>query len=136
MKKKFIIALISGILLLVGIETTLYFVNKPKITLNLPNIENLKSINIENKKIEEPEKIKEIIEILSKKDRTTKKASIQDAPINTDETIKIEFHFIEQGTSTLFVYERSNHFYIEQPYNGVYEITESEYNKIKSYGTM
>lgn len=136
MKKKFSIALISGILLLIGIETTLYFINKPKYTLNLPNIENLKSINIENKKIEEPEKIKAIIEILNKKERTTKKASIQDAPINTDETIKIEFYFIEQGTSTLFVYERNNNFYIEQPYNGVYEIAESEYNKIKSYGTM
>ena len=58
---------------------------------------------------------------------------IQDIPVNTEEKLKIDFHFVEKGTSTLFLYKRKNNFYIEQPYNGIYKITEREYEKIKKF---
>ena len=133
MKKKFIIAFLMGIFLFIGIETTFYFINKPKYLLHLPNLEKIKSIEIENKEIENVEKKQEILDILNSEERTTKIESIQDIPVNTEEKLKIDFHFVEKGTSTLFLYKRKNNFYIEQPDNGIYKITEREYEKIKKF---
>lgn len=132
MKKKFVLALTIGTILLIGLETTMYFINQPKYTLHLPTMEKLESITIENKKIENKEEIQKILDLLNNKGRTTKEASIQDSPVNASEQFKINFHFLESGTSTLFVYRKKNSYYIEQPYNGIYKITESEYNEIKS----
>lgn len=132
MKKKFVIALAIGTILLIGLETMMYFINQPKYTLHLPTMEKLESITIENKKIENKEEIKEILDLLNKEGRTTKEASIQDNPVNASEQFKINFHFLESGTSMLFVYRKNNSYYIEQPYNGIYKITKSEYNEIKS----
>ncbi len=134
MKKKFLKALIIGIMVLVGLEATVYFINKPKYTLVLPSAGNLESIQVGNKKMVTSEEITEFLNLLKKEGRTTKKASIQDSPVKEREGLKIDFHFIESGTSTIFVYKRNNRYYIEQPYNGIYKITESEYEMIKSYG--
>lgn len=131
MKKKFVMAFIIGILLLIGIETAVYFINKPKYILHLPTVEKLTSIHIENKKIETPEDMQEILNVLNKEGRTTKEESIQDSPVNVEEILKVDFYFIESGISTLFVYKRNNAYYIEQPYNGIYKITKEEYKKIK-----
>ena len=45
--------------------------------------------------------------------------------------IKVDFHFIEAGVSTIFVYKKNNSYYIEQPYNGIYQISGDEYNSIE-----
>lgn len=133
MKKKFIIGFCCATFLFIGIEIGFYFLNKPKYTLRLPEIETLESITIENKKIEDQAKMKEILNILNKETRKTRLESIQDAPTNGSEKLQINFHFIEQGASTIFVYKRKNDFYLEQPYNGIYKITEEEYEKIKEF---
>lgn len=134
MKKKFVKALIIGIIALVVLEITVYFINKPKYMLQLPSAGNLESIQVGNKKMVTNEEIVEFLNLLNKEGRTTKEASIQDSPVKESEELKIDFHFIDSGTSTIFVYKRNNHYYIEQPYNGIYKITESEYEMIKSYG--
>ena len=36
--------------------------------------------------------------------------------------IKVDFQFIEAGVYTIFVYKKNNSYYIEQPYNGIYQI--------------
>ncbi len=104
--------------------------NKPKYTLHLPEVEKLEKITINQKEITNKKTMSEILNQLNKK-RTTKEKSIQDSPVNTKEKLKIDFHFIEKGVSTIFLYQKNNHFYIEQPYNGIYKITESEYNNVK-----
>ncbi len=71
--------------------------------------------------------------ILNKEKRTTKEESIQDSPINVSDKIKIDFHFVNGGISTLFIYQKNKYYYIEQPYNGIYKITENEYKKIKNF---
>ncbi|MEF2640971.1 MAG: DUF5301 domain-containing protein [Clostridia bacterium] len=48
-----------------------------------------------------------------------------------DDEIKVDFHFIEAGVSTIFVYKKNNSYYIEQPYNGIYQISGDEYNSIE-----
>ena len=51
--------------------------------------------------------------------------------MNIDDEIKVDFHFIEAGVSTIFVYKKNNSYYIEQPYNGIYQISGDEYNSIE-----
>ena len=77
------------------------------------------------------EEMKDILYVLNGTKRVTKNESIQDAPVNIDGEIKVDFHFIEAGVSTIFVYKKNNSYYIEQPYNGIYQISGDEYNSIE-----
>ncbi len=137
MQRKFFIILIIILLMLMILGIFYYFMNSRTYNLNLPQLEKLESISLEqdtNKKvINDNEKMKDIINILNETKRTSKEESIQDSPVNTTNKIKIDFYFKETGASTLFVYERNNKYYIEQPYNGIYIISINEYNSIEKY---
>lgn len=103
--------------------------------LNLPKFENLSSISIERNAgktvIDGSEEMEDFLNILTGDGRTTRSASVQDAPVNADEVIKVEFNFSETGASTIFVYQKSGKYYIEQPYNGIYQISADDYNGIE-----
>lgn len=137
MQRKFFIILIIILLMLMILGIFYYFMNSRTYNLKLPQLEKLESISLEqdtNKKvINDNEKMKDIINILNERERTSKEESIQDSPVNTSNKVKIDFNFKETGASTLFVYERNNEYYIEQPYNGIYRISMDEYNSIKKY---
>lgn len=137
MQRKFFIILIIILLMLMILGIFYYFMNRRTYNLNLPQLEKLESISLEqdtNKKvINDNEKMKAIINILNERERTSKEESIQDSPVNTSNKVKIDFNFKETGASTLFVYERNNKYYIEQPYNGIYKISMDEYNSIEKY---
>ena len=137
MQRKFFIILIIILLMLMILGIFYYFMNRRTYNLNLPQLEKLESISLEqdtNKKvINDNEKMKDIINILNERERTSKEESIQDSPVNTSNKVKIDFNFKETGASTLFVYERNNKYYIEQPYNGIYKISMDEYNSIEKY---
>ena len=139
MKKKIIICIIV-LFMCMGAILGIYCYNKLNKTsycLNLPAIEDVSSIALkQNEKsivINDVEVIKEIIDILNGVKRVTKEQSIQDAPVNVDDEIKIDFEFKESGTSTVFVYEKNKNYYIEQAYNGIYRISADEYNSIEKY---
>ena len=139
MKKKIIIFIIV-LFMCMGAILGIYCYNKLNKTsycLNLPAIEDVSSIALkQNEKsivINDVEVIKEIIDILNGVKRVTKEQSIQDAPVNVDDEIKIDFEFKESGTSTVFVYEKNKNYYIEQAYNGIYRISADEYNSIEKY---
>lgn len=51
--------------------------------------------------------------------------------MNAENVVQIDFRFKEQGTSTVFVYQKGRSFFIEQPYNGVYRISEEEFREIE-----
>lgn len=112
-----------------------YFQDRRTYSLNLPQLEKLKSISLEQnangKVISGNEEMKDILYVLNGTKRITKQESIQDAPVNIDNEIKVDFNFIEGGTSTIFVYKKYNNYYIEQPYNGIYQISGDEYNSIE-----
>ena len=137
MQRKFFIILIIILLMLMILGIFYYFMNSRTYNLKLPQLEKLESISLEqdtNKKvINDNEKMKDIINILNERERTSKEESIQDSPVNTSNNVKIDFNFKETGASTLFVYERNNKYYIEQPYNGIYKISMDEYNSIEKY---
>lgn len=139
MKKKMIIFIIV-LFLCIGAVVGIYYYNKLNnriYSLELPIAEEISNITLEkNTKyidVNSSQEIKNIVEILEKTKRTTKKESIQDMPVNVENEIKINFKIINNETKTIFVYKKKNKYYIEQPYNGIYEISEDEYNSIEKY---
>ncbi|MFQ8922893.1 MAG: DUF5301 domain-containing protein [Clostridium paraputrificum] len=61
--------------------------------------------------------------------KPTRKESVQDVP-QVENYIKIDIQF-ETGTSTLFAYEDKGKYYIEQPYQGIYEIDSKQYEQLQ-----
>lgn len=58
---------------------------------------------------------------------------MNDFPVNAENPIKIEFCQVRGGSSVLYIYVRNNRYYIEQPYNGIYQISGDEYNSVAKY---
>lgn len=142
-KKLFILL---GILIAILLIVTIAYYNRDRRTyeLNLPQVEELSKIELKKDGmsvgIYKTEEIKYIINVLSGVKRITKTESIQDSPINVDDEIQVDFTFKEDiekagGISTIFLYEKNERYYIEQPYNGIYQISADEYNSIKVYLT-
>ncbi len=138
--KKEIIIFIIVLFLCTGAVVGIYCynkLNKRTYSLELPIAEEISNITLEkNTKyidVNNSQEIKNIVEILEKTKRTTKKESIQDMPVNVENEIKINFKITNNEIKTIFVYKRKNKYYIEQPYNGIYEINQDEYNSIEKY---
>lgn len=135
--KKEIFTIIDVVLIFIMVVSLYYFVKNKKIyELKLPDVEILSSITIEEDNkitLDEKTKMNEILSILNGVNRISRVESVQDVPVNATSVITINFNFKEAGSSIVFVYKKKKKFYIEQPYNGIYEISESEYNSIKIY---
>lgn len=97
----------------------------------LPNAGDITSVDITagNKTINHADKawINEMLSNISSSGPTSKE-SVQDAP-DVENYIKIDIQF-ESGTGTLFAYEDSGKYYIEQPYQGIYEIDSKLYSQL------
>lgn len=141
-KKAFILlSFLIAILLIVAIA----YHNRDTRTyeLNLPEVEELSKIELKRNGmsvgIYKTEEIKDIINVLSGVKRITKTESILDYPVNVNDEIQVDFTFNEDieykagGISTIFLYEKNERYYIEQPYNGIYQISADEHNSINIY---
>ncbi len=62
--------------------------------------------------------------------RTTARESVQDAPVNAENCIQLDYVFSGGGASTLFAYERRGAHWLEQPYNGIYSLSEEEFGAL------
>lgn len=137
MKGKNIVILIAFILVILIFTLCFAIINKPKYNLKLPEISDVSSIfvtlNDNEVKLDKEEEITSIITTLMSNGRTTKIESIQDFPVNASNVITIKIYHKSSGSSTLFVYERKGNYYLEQPYNGIYEISSDEYNSILNF---
>lgn len=137
MKVKNIVILIVFILVILIFTLCFAIINKPKYNLKLPEINDVSSISItlnDNEvKLDKEEDITSIITTLMSNGRTTKIESIQEFPVNVSNVITIKIYHKSSGSSTLFVYERKGNYYLEQPYNGIYEISSDEYNSILNF---
>ncbi len=137
MKVKNIVILIVFILVILIFTLCFAIINKPKYNLKLPEISDVSSISLtlnDNEvKLDKEEEITSIITTLMSNGRTTKIESIQDFPVNVSNVITIKIYHKSSGSSTLFVYERKGNYYLEQPYNGIYEISSDEYNSILNF---
>lgn len=137
MKGKNIVILIVFILVILIFTLCFAIINKPRYNLKLPEISDVSSISVtlnDNEiKLDKEEDITSIITTLMSNGRTTKIESIQDFPVNASNVITINIYHKSRGNSTLFVYERKGNYYLEQPYNGIYEISSDEYNSILNF---
>lgn len=141
MRKRKNHALITAavVLLLLGIIAVFIFrLNRRTYELHLPEQEKLAEISVEGENgqadITDGEEMKNLIYVLGGSgSRNTKEESISDAPVNAEGILRVDFHFAEEGTSTLFVYKRGGQYYIEKPYNGIYKISGDEYNAVENY---
>lgn len=111
---------------------TLVACGKKAVPITLPQTDEITSIDItvgENT-VSHSDKtwISEIIADISSSE-PTKKESVQDVP-QAESYIKIDFQF-ETGTSTIFAYEDSGKYYIEQPYQGIYKIDSKLFERLQ-----
>lgn len=127
------------VLLLFGIMAAFIFcLFRRGYELHLPAQEKLAGISVEGETgqadITDGEEMEDLIYVLGGSgSRNTKEESISDAPVNAEGLLRVDFHFAEEGTSTLFVFKRDGQYYIEQPYNGIYKINGDEYNAVGKY---
>lgn len=77
---------------------------------------------------EDSQWVRQVIEGISHS-TPTRRQSVQDTP-TVKEYIRIDFHHQPSGTSTLFAYADRGKFYVEQPYQGIYEISREVYQLI------
>ena len=132
--KKGIIAIVIIILVILGF----YFINKSKdnYQLKLPEKDKVVSIKIENnfsvKTISLESTIKEILAIIDNNYETNVK-SINDSPTSPDTLIKITFNYEEEVATFIYAYTRNGKYYLEQPYNGIYEINQDVFEKLENY---
>lgn len=76
------------------------------------------------------EEIGAVTGLLTADGRTTTNESIQDMPVNVENCIQIDYHFAGGGASTLFAYEKRNGYWLEQPYNGIYALSQEEFGAL------
>ncbi len=99
----------------------------------LPEINNIKSIEIiidnENKNYSDKKIIKNMLSALNSA-KPTRSQSISEVPIGN--YIRIDI-VLSNGTTTFFIYEKNNKYFMELPYTGIYSINKSTYDLIKSY---
>ena len=111
---------------------TLAACGKKAAPITLPQADKITSIDItiEENTVSHSDKtwMSEIIADISSSE-PTKKESVQDCP-QVESYIKIDVQF-ETGTSTLFAYEDSGKYYLEQPYQGIYKIDSQLYSRLQ-----
>lgn len=109
-KKRLFVALGAIIIAALAFGAIYHFMFRRTYELHLPQADDLDRISLAQgetgKVILDNKKINEILNIIGGTQRTTKEESIQDAPVNVDGEIRVDFHFAEGGASTLFIYEK------------------------------
>ena len=135
-KKNIWILIVVLILAVIGI-VFFFLMHRRTYSLDLPQAETLGNVVISTdttkEEITDREKIKDLIYVLEGNGRTTRRESINDFPVNAETPIKIEFCFARGGSSVLYAYTQENRYFIEQPYNGIYDFSVEEYNELTKY---
>ena len=104
--------------------------------INLFELKEISSITIDTlaqydnkKEFKDKESIEEIYEVFT--DKKTNVESVNDIPVNPDILYFVKFKNESGNYKSAYIYKKGNQYYIEQPYNGIYQITEDEYTKIE-----
>lgn len=104
--------------------------------INLFELKEISSITIDTlaqynneKEFKDEESIEEIYEVFA--DKKTHIESVNDIPVNPDILYFVKFKNDSGNYKSAYIYKKDNQYYIEQPYNGIYQVTEDEYTKIE-----
>ncbi|WP_461810917.1 DUF5301 domain-containing protein [Faecalimonas sp.] len=124
------------IVLLACVLLYIFFMQRNRYTLTFPKGDDLENISLEmgsvTKEIIDEKTMKEFVLELSGDGRMTKQESVNDSP-GVKRYTKVELNFKEKGSSVVYFYEEKGKYYLEQPYNGVYEISQDEYKGLEKY---
>lgn len=136
-KKVVLVVVITTVFALILFSSIIYYMKYRNIyKLSLPDIIQIKDISIEfdNNKISYDEKstVDDILNILNIENNKTRKESLNDSPSNFDEIVRVRFELTE-GNVVIYVYKQESKYFIEQPYNGIYEVNKTLYENIKNY---
>jgi len=133
--RKFILYVLICVFIVIG--TTACSKDK-EYSLNIGKLEEISSITVDTlaqedniKEFSDKNSINEIYNIFSEK--TTNIESVNDNPSNPDILYLIKFNNSKDESESAYVYKKGNKYYIEQPYNGIYKITEEEYKTIEKF---
>ena len=104
--------------------------------LDILNLDEISSVTIDT--LSEFGKVKEItdektIEIVHNvfNNKTTQIESVNDNPINPEILFSVTFKNNNGDYKLAYIYKKGNKYYIQQPYNGIYQITKDEYIIVK-----
>ena len=104
--------------------------------INLFELEEISSITIDTlaqydneKEFKDEETIEELYEVFA--DKKTSIESVNDIPVNPDILYFVKLKNNSGNYKSAYIYKKDNQYYIEQPYNGIYQVTEDEYTKIE-----
>lgn len=137
MNKKKRAEIISFFVVLLGcVLMYIFFMQRNGYTLTFPKVDGLESISLEmgsvTKEITDEKTMKEFVLKLIGDGRSTKQESVNDSP-GVKKYTKVELNFKEEGSSVVYFYEEKGEYYLEQPYNGVYKISQDEYKSLEKY---
>lgn len=104
--------------------------------INLFELEEISSITIDTlaqydnkKEFKDKETIKQIYEVFANK--KTSIESVNGIPVNPDILYFVKFKNNSENYKSAYIYKKDNLYYIEQPHNGIYQVTEDEYTRIE-----
>lgn len=129
---------IGIILVLISILALSACGSNKKIVLPKPDqiteIEIMKNTSESGMKIIEQDKIYKIISVIKENTNNTWKESTNDQPTNIEEYITIKFNHenVEGSPSIVYLYKNKNICYVEQPYSGIWELSEEIFDSISS----
>ena len=106
-------------------------------SMDQPSIETVESIVVEQKAdgvvYNDKEEIESLLNVIYGVKMITTKESVQDSPVNVEDEIAIHISLSDKKVITLFAYKKHSKYFIEMPYNGIYEIEEETYNILKEH---
>ena len=74
-----------------------------------------------------------IVNALKNTDPQTKNESVQDFPVNAEDIVSVNINLNDNTAFSVFLYERNDRYYMEQPYNGIYKMKEKDYDAIEEF---
>ena len=103
--------------------------------LDIPNSYNLSSISYELPDglvtISDEVAMDKVLDGLYDLELSTQSVSVQEVPTDVLELVAIRLYYREDDVvGNFYIYRKNNNHFLEEPYNGIYKITEEEYNYI------
>lgn len=138
LKKKSKSFLVVGVVLLfavVGLVFWYKYENRQVYILDIPNSHNLSSISYELESglvtVMTEEEMDKILNGIYDLNLKTQSESVQDYPVDVENLVAIRFYYKEEDTvGNFYIYKKKDKYYLEEPYNGIYKISEEDYNYI------
>lgn len=133
--KRFLIIGVILLFIVVGLVIWYRYENRQVYILDIPNSHNLSSISYELESglvtVATEEEMDKILNGIYELHLKTQSESVQDYPVDVEDLVAIRLYYKEEDTvGNFYLYKKNDKYYLEEPYNGIYKISEGNYNYI------